>query len=525
MFDATLIPVRRALLSVSDKSGLRDLARGLDSLGIDLVSTGGTAAWLREAHLPVTDVSSLTGFPEIMEGRVKTLHPAIHGGLLGRRGIDDAVMEKHGIAPIDLLVVNLYPFERVTADPDCSLADAIANIDIGGPAMLRAAAKNHEHVIVLVDPTDYAEVLEALSHGGTSLQLRRRLAAKAYAHTARYDGLIANWLGARSERDDAEMFAPNLQLSLQRKQVLRYGENPHQSAALYVEHDLGAGTIAGARVLSGKELSYNNIADADAALECVKAFQRTPACVIVKHANPCGVALASSMREAYEHAYACDPVSAFGGIIAFNHRLDAETAQLILERQFVELVVAPEVDPAALAVFKKKPNVRLLATGEWPEHQPPSMDYKRITGGLLVQESDLDTLLLTDLKVVSNRVPDATQLRDLLFAWHVAMYVKSNAIVYARDTRTIGIGAGQMSRVISARIAAMKAAEAGLDIPGSVMASDAFFPFRDGIDAAAEVGIRAVIQPGGSMRDAEVIAAANEHDMAMVFTGVRHFRH
>jgi phosphoribosylaminoimidazolecarboxamide formyltransferase/IMP cyclohydrolase len=525
MFNSPLAPVRRALLSVSDKSGLCDLARGLDALGVHLVSTGGTAQSLRDAHLPVTEISALTGFPEIMNGRVKTLHPRVHGGLLGRRGIDDAVMSEHGIGAIDLLVVNLYPFETVTSRPDCSIAEGIENIDVGGPAMLRAAAKNHESVITLCDPADYAEVLDALAHGGTQLELRRRLAAKAFAHTATYDGRVATWLGARTQAEANESFAPNLHLAYERKRLLRYGENPHQAAALYVERNAARGTIATAQVLAGKDLSYNNIADADAALECVKAFQRTPACVIVKHANPCGVALGASVREAYDHAYACDPVSAFGGIIAFNHRLDAVTALRILERQFVEVVIAPSVDEAALAVFGSKPNVRVLATGEWPESSPAAVDYKRIAGGMLAQDADRDTLMLTDLKVVSKRVPDAEELRDLLFAWHVAMYVKSNAIVYARDSRTIGIGAGQMSRVISARIASIKAGEAGIGVPGSVMASDAFFPFRDGIDTAAEAGIRAVIQPGGSMRDAEVIAAADEHDMAMVFTGVRHFRH
>ncbi|GAA0719109.1 bifunctional phosphoribosylaminoimidazolecarboxamide formyltransferase/IMP cyclohydrolase [Dokdonella soli] len=525
MFDATLAPVRRALLSVSDKTGLIDLARGLDALGVALISTGGTAKALREAGLPVTDVATLTGFPEIMDGRVKTLHPIVHGGLLGRRGTDDAVMASHGIAPIDLLVVNLYPFEQVTAAPDCTLADAIENIDIGGPAMLRAAAKNHEHVAVAVDPTDYAEVLEALAHGGTSIGLRRRLAAKTYAHTSRYDGLVATWLGTHGDVEKPEAFAPSLRLAFECKQSLRYGENPHQGAALYVEQNLPRGTVAGARVLAGKELSYNNIADADAALECVKAFRKTPACVIVKHANPCGVALGTDLAQAYERAYACDPVSAFGGIIAFNHTLDAATAKSILARQFVEVIVAPEFDKDAIAAIAAKPNVRVLATGEWDELPPPAFDYKRIAGGLLVQDADRDTLLLSDLKVVSKRAPDAAELHDLLFAWHVAMFVKSNAIVYARGGRTIGIGAGQMSRVISAKIAAIKAAEAKLEVPGSVMASDAFFPFRDGIDAAAQAGIRAVIQPGGSMRDAEVIAAADEHGMAMVFTGVRHFRH
>jgi len=434
-------------------------------------------------------------------------------------------MAQHEIAPIDLLIVNLYPFEATTARPDCTLGDAIENIDIGGPAMLRGAAKNHEHVAVVVDPADYAELLEALSHGGTNLTLRRRLAAKAYAHTARYDGLIANWLGARPDGERIDPFAPALHLAFDLKQTLRYGENPHQGGALYVERNTPAGTVATARVLAGKELSFNNIADADAALECVKAFRKTPACVIVKHANPCGVALGADLREAYDRAYACDPVSAFGGIIAFNRPLDAQTATAILQRQFVEVVIAPDVDEAAIAAFAAKPNVRLLASGPWDENALSSMDFKRIAGGLLVQDTDRDTLLMTDLSVVSKRVPDAEELRDLLFAWHVAMYVKSNAIVYARDGRTIGIGAGQMSRVVSAKIAAMKATEAGLEVRGCGMASDAFFPFRDGIDTAAQAGIRAVIQPGGSMRDAEVIEAADEHDMAMVFTGVRHFRH
>ncbi|HOV56668.1 MAG TPA: bifunctional phosphoribosylaminoimidazolecarboxamide formyltransferase/IMP cyclohydrolase [Rhodanobacteraceae bacterium] len=526
MFDATLVPVRRALLSVSDKTKLVDLARGLDVLGVSLLSTGGTARLLREAGLVVTEVSQVTGFPEIMDGRVKTLHPRIHGGLLGRRGTDDAVMAQHGIAPIDLLVVNLYPFEQAVAKPDCSLGEAIENIDVGGPAMLRAAAKNHEHVAVATDPDDYAEILESLhQRHGTVLALRRRLAAKAFAHTARYDGLIANWLGARTGDAGADTFAPSLHLSLTRASTLRYGENPHQSAALYLETPTPRGVVATARVLAGKELSFNNLADADAALECVKAFGNTPACVIVKHANPCGVALGETPLLAYERAYACDPTSAFGGIIAFNRPLDAGMARSILERQFVEVVIAPEVEPAALDALAKKPNVRVLASGAWPAHAPHALDFKRIAGGLLVQDADRDTLMLSDLQVVSKRVPSAEELRDLLFAWHVAMYVKSNAIVYARSGQTVGIGAGQMSRVVSARIAAMKAEEAGLQVRGSVMASDAFFPFRDGIDAAAAAGIRAVIQPGGSMRDAEVIAAADEHDMAMVFTGVRHFRH
>ncbi|HET7778675.1 MAG TPA: bifunctional phosphoribosylaminoimidazolecarboxamide formyltransferase/IMP cyclohydrolase [Rudaea sp.] len=526
MSENSLQPVRRALISVSDKTGLIELAGSLDALGISLISTGGTARTLRDAGLQVTEVSEVTGFPEIMGGRVKTLHPRIHGGLLGRRGVDNKVMHEHGIEPIDLLVVNLYPFETITSAPDCSYEEAIENIDIGGPAMLRAAAKNQDHVTVVVDPGDYAELIQTLAERqATSWSLRRRLAAKAFAHTARYDGLIANWLGTHADSDHVEQFPPQLNLNYARRALLRYGENPHQGAALYLEAHPPAGIVATSRVLAGKELSYNNIADADAALECVKAFHKTPACVIVKHANPCGVALGASAAEAYEHAYATDPVSAFGGIIAFNQPLDAATAGAILERQFVEVVIAPEVDNAALALFSKKPNVRVLAFGTFADQPETVLDFKRIAGGLLVQEADRDTLMMTDLKIVSQRVPDASELHDLLFAWHVAMFVKSNAIVYARGGRTIGIGAGQMSRVISAKIAALKAAEAKLEVRGSVMASDAFFPFRDGIDAAAEAGIRAVIQPGGSMRDADVIAAADEHGMAMVFTGVRHFRH
>ncbi len=526
MADSNIVPVRRALLSVSDKNGLIELARGLDAHDVVLISTGGTARALRDAGLPVTDVSDITGFPEIMDGRVKTLHPKIHGGLLGRRGVDDLVMTNYDIDRIDLLVVNLYPFERTTASPDCTMDEAVENIDIGGPAMLRAAAKNHERVTAVVDPADYGTLLEALHRDeGTTLEFRRRLAAKVFAHTSSYDGMIANWLGARGDSEQIEQFPPTLHLDFKRQSILRYGENPHQNGALYIERNVAAGTVGGARVLGGKELSYNNIADADAALECVKAFEKTPACVIVKHANPCGVAIGKTALDAYSKAFETDPVSAFGGIIAFNQPLDGETARAIVDKQFVELVIAPEVSDEAQAAFASKPNVRVLACGVWPEQPPRAFEFKRIAGGLLVQDSDRDTLLLSDLKVVSKRVPDATELRDLLFAWHVAMYVKSNAIVYARDGRTIGIGAGQMSRVDSAKIAGIKAADAKLDIKDSVMASDAFFPFRDGIDAAAADGIRAVIQPGGSMRDKEAIAAADEYGMAMVFTGVRHFRH
>ncbi len=521
---ADRLPVRRALLSVSDKTGVLELARALVALQVELLSTGGTAKALREAGIPVRDVSEITRFPEIMDGRVKTLHPAIHGGLLGRSGTDDAVMAEHGIAPIDLLVVNLYPFAATVAGPGCSYDEAIENIDIGGPAMLRAAAKNHARVSVVVDPAQYPVLLEALQSGGSTLAQRRGFAAGAYAHTAAYDGQVAQWLSLRAADPAAPRDWPqSFNLSLDLASALRYGENPHQRGALYVERNAAMGTVARARFLQGKELSYNNLADADAALECVKAFD-APACVIVKHANPCGVAVADDLLTAYDRAYAVDPTSAFGGIIAFNRPLDAATATEILKRQFVEVVLAPDIAADALPLFAKKPNVRVLAVGAL-DARPAGQEYKRIAGGLLVQDADSDSLAATDLKVVSQRPPSATEMADLLFAWKVAMYVKSNAIVYARDLQTVGIGAGQMSRVVSARIAGLKATEARLAVPGSVMASDAFFPFRDGIDAAAGAGIVAVIQPGGSMRDNEVIAAADEHGMAMVFTGRRHFRH
>ncbi len=518
-------PIRRALISVSDKQGLIELARTLSAHQVEILSTGGSAKALREAGIAVIDVSQHTGFPEIMDGRVKTLHPKIHGGLLGRSGLDDVVMHNHGIDPIDLLVVNLYPFAAVVAKDDCSFDDAIENIDIGGPAMLRAAAKNHARVTVLVDPQDYARLSPALAEGGFNAAERRTLSAKAFAHTAGYDGRVASYLSARAENPEApEPFPPAFTISLQRGEALRYGENPHQAAALYLEDPIPAGSIAAATILQGKTLSFNNLADADAALSAVLAFEDA-ACVIVKHANPCGVATSSDLSEAYERAYATDPVSAFGGIIAFNRPLDGRTAKTIVERQFVEVLIAPAFDASALAALASKPNVRVLSVGETPASSTTALDYKRISGGLLVQQADQDQLLPRDLRVVSQRQPSAQELLDLMFAWKVAMYVKSNAIVYARDGRTIGIGAGQMSRVVSAEIAGWKAHQANLVVPGSALASDAFFPFRDGIDAAAKAGIRAVIQPGGSMRDAEVIAAADEHGIAMVFTGVRHFRH
>lgn len=518
-------PIRRALLSVSDKTGIVDFARELARRGVEILSTGGTAKLLSDSGITVTEVSSHTGFPEIMAGRVKTLHPKVHGGLLGRRGIDDAVMAEHGIAPIDLLAVNLYPFEQTVAKADCTLADAIENIDIGGPAMLRAAAKNHAAVTLLVEPSDYQRVLEEMdaSDNATSDALRFELAAKGYAHTAHYDGTIAAFLSRIRSGGERAAYPDVLSLQFHKLQDLRYGENPHQKAAFFADRSMPSGTVAGARQLQGKALSYNNIADVDAALECVKQFD-SPACVIVKHANPCGVATATSILEAYDKAFTTDPTSAFGGIIAFNQMLDIETARSIFDRQFVEVIIAPGVTADALDVLRGKPNVRVMDCGRL-DSSVPGPDLKRVNGGLLVQDADTRMIDEMQLKIVSNRAPDDAELRDLMFCWKVAKFVKSNAIVYAREGVTVGVGAGQMSRVYSARIAAIKAADAGLKVKGSVMASDAFFPFRDGIDSAAEVGITAVIQPGGSIRDDEVIHAANEHDMAMVFTGVRHFRH
>ena len=524
------VSIRRALLSVSDKAGVVELATHLSAAGIELLSTGGTFAALRDVGLPVTEVSKHTGSPEIMDGRVKTLHPKIHGGILGRRGTDDAVMAEQQIAPIDLVVVNLYPFRETIARDDVTDELAIENIDIGGPAMLRAAAKNHSDVWVVVDPEDYAEVIKAIGAGGSSFKQRRLAALKAYQHTASYDSAVANYLlgcemeEANDDGDTSLVLPDSYSLSFSKKLEMRYGENPHQRAAFYVEDQPPAGTIACFEQLQGKALSYNNIADTDAALECVKVFS-DPACVIVKHANPCGVACGASPLAAYELAFATDTTSAFGGIIAFNRPLDGSTLEAILERQFVEVVIAPEVKADAREVAERKKNVRLLQTGAFPQQSAKFRDFKRVGGGLLVQDADQTALVDADLKVATQRTPSQQELVDLVFAWKVAWFVKSNAIVYARNEQTIGVGAGQMARVISARIAAMKAEEEGLPVPGSVMASDAFFPFRDSIDAAAEAGIRAIIQPGGSMRDAEVIAAADEHDIAMVLTGMRHFRH
>ena len=516
-----MFKVRRALVSVSDKHGLIPFVEGLVAMGVEVLSTGGTCRTLRDAGIQVVEVSEKTGFPEIMDGRVKTLHPTIHGGLLGRRGTDDDVMQEHDIEPIDLLVVNLYPFEQTIARADATIDDAIENIDIGGPAMIRAASKNHDGVAVVVEPADYDAILTDLKSGELSLEKRRRLAAKAYAHTASYDTAITRYLST-SLGDDA--LGERYLYAGRRAETLRYGENPHQKAAFYTDQQPPAGSLAAARQIQGKALSYNNIADSDAALECVKQFA-APACVIVKHANPCGVAVAEDLLSAYNKAFATDPTSAFGGIIAFNRPLCEATAAAIIDRQFVEVIVAPSVDSAALEVIAAKKNVRVLETGEWPATPAASVELKKVSGGLLVQDSDTGVITADDLKVVTERVPTPAQIEDMLFAWTIVKYVKSNAIIFCKDKKTIGVGAGQMSRVYSTRIAAIKAADENLDVGGSVMASDAFFPFRDGIDSAAETGIAAIIQPGGSMRDDEVIAAANEHGLAMVFTGMRHFRH
>ena len=512
----------RALISVSDKTNVADLAKSLIKLDIELLSTGGTAAALRQEGIAVTDVSQVTGFPEIMDGRVKTLHPLIHGGLLGRRDHDEQIMLEHGIKPIDLLIVNLYPFEATVSEPDCSRANAIENIDIGGPAMIRAAAKNHEFVAVIVDPADYKDIVAELNTGDVSLSTdtRRRLARKAFAHTAIYDAAISNYL---NEEDAENRFPQTYPLSLKKQSELRYGENPHQQAALYKLPKHITGTVISAQQHQGKSLSYNNIADADAALKCVNALEKI-ACVIVKHANPCGVGIGTSSRDAYEKAYATDPTSAFGGIIALNNIVDAELANTIIDRQFLEVMVAPEFTRDALEAFAKKPNIRVLETGSLAPPQP-TLRVQQIEGGLLVQDSDISSLDRAALKVVTDRKPDDRELSDAILAWEIARFVKSNAIVYCKNNATVGVGAGQMSRVMSAKIAAWKAEEAGLDVTGAAMASDAFFPFRDGIDIAAEHGISVVIQPGGSMRDDEVIGAANEHGMAMLFTATRHFFH
>jgi phosphoribosylaminoimidazolecarboxamide formyltransferase/IMP cyclohydrolase len=524
-----LLKPRRALLSVSDKSGIVELATALAARGIELLSTGGTFKLLREKGVAVTEVSAHTGFPEMMDGRVKTLHPKIHGGLLGRRGTDDAVMAEHGIAPIDILVLNLYPFEATVARPDHTFEDAIENIDIGGPAMLRSAAKNHADVAVVTKSSQYAELLAELDReGGIGKATRFKLAVAAFNGVAAYDAAISDYLSAIEADGSRAPFPGQANLRFEKVMDLRYGENPHQSAAFYRDLNPLPGTLGTFQQLQGKELSYNNIGDADAAWECVRSFVK-PACVIVKHANPCGVAVSlDGIGQAYELAYQTDPTSAFGGIIAFNREVDAATASVMVGRQFIEVLLAPSYSAEALEVLKTKANVRVL---QIPLNSGPNGDahnsheLKRVGSGLLIQTADTRMITEAELKVVTKRAPTEAELHDLIFAWKVAKFVKSNAIVYARNRQTIGVGAGQMSRVYSARIAGIKAADEKLVVAGSVMASDAFFPFRDGIDAAAKAGIVAVIQPGGSMRDNEVIAAADEAGMAMVFTGVRHFRH
>lgn len=524
-------PVRRALLSVSDKAGIVEFAQALSQRGVELLSTGGTARLLADAGLPVTEVSDYTGFPEMMDGRVKTLHPKVHGGILGRRGQDDEIMAQHQIAPIDMVVVNLYPFAETVAREGCSLEDAVENIDIGGPTMVRSAAKNHKDVAIVVKSSDYQAIVAELDANDNSLTFETRfdLAIKAFEHTAAYDSTIANYFGSMVPAYHGESTTPSgrfprtLNLNFIKKQDMRYGENSHQQAAFYIEEEIKEASVATAQQLQGKALSYNNIADTDAALECVKEFSE-PACVIVKHANPCGVAVGDSVLEAYERAYKTDPTSAFGGIIAFNRELDEATAQAIISRQFVEVIIAPSASDAALKITAAKQNVRVLTCGAW-QQRVAGLDFKRVNGGLLVQDRDLGMVDRSQLRVVSKRQPSEQELRDALFCWKVAKFVKSNAIVYARDNMTVGIGAGQMSRVYSAKIAGIKAGDEGLEVKGCAMASDAFFPFRDGIDAAAAVGVSCVIQPGGSIRDDEVIAAADEHGIAMIFTDMRHFRH
>ena len=511
--------IKRALISVSDKTGITQFAQSLVSLNIEILSTGGTAKLLKEQGIPVIEVSDFTGFPEIMAGRVKTLNPLIHGGILARRGVDEGVMIENDIKPIDLVVVNLYPFQDTVSRPECSFEDAIENIDIGGPAMLRSSAKNHKSVTVIVDSSDFQLVLDELNaSGNTSLKTRKKLALKTFEHTAQYDGAIANYLG---EEEDG--FSNTLNFQFTKSQALRYGENPHQRAAFYTDSNLEEVSIANSKQIQGKPLSYNNLADADAALQCVRDFDE-PSCVIIKHANPCGVASRKDILRAYQSAYQTDPTSAFGGIIAFNRELDIATAEVIINQQFVEVIIAPKINIATLKILAKKENIRVLECGELGKPKT-TFDFKKVSGGLLVQDNDIELINVDNLKCVTTIKPSDSEMNDLIFAWKVAKSVKSNAIVYVKNQMTIGIGAGQMSRIYSAKIAGIKAADENLEVEGSVMASDAFFPFRDGIDAAAKAGISSIIHPGGSMRDDEVIAAANEHGISMIFTGIRHFKH
>lgn len=524
-----LQPINRALISVSDKTGIVEFAKALSARNVEILSTGGTFKLLSEQGVPAIEVADYTGFPEMMDGRVKTLHPKIHGGILARRGQDDEAMASQDINPIDLVVVNLYPFKETVAKPDCNLADAIENIDIGGPTMVRSAAKNNAWVSIVVNHSDYSEILNEIDQGGTTAKTRFNLALKAFEHTAAYDGMIANYLGSINQEqeilttENRDEFPGTLNKQFILSEKMRYGENPHQSAAFYIDPDANEASVSTATQIQGKALSYNNVADTDAALETVKCFSE-PACVIVKHANPCGVAVGNNILDAYNQAFKTDPTSAFGGIIAFNRELDLVTVEQIIDRQFVEVIIAPAISQEAAEALKIKVNVRVLICGQWAQ-SIAGWDYKKVNGGLLVQQRDMGIITASDLKIVTKKQPSAKEVEDLIFAWNVCKFVKSNAIVFAKDGMTVGIGAGQMSRVYSTKIARIKAADENLVVEGSVMASDAFFPFRDGLDAAAEAGISAVIQPGGSMRDNEVIAAADEHGIAMVFTAMRHFRH
>ncbi len=529
--DQLFRPIKRALISVSDKNGIVEFAQSQAASGIEILSTVSTARLLGSNGVKVTEVSDYTKFPEMMDGRLKTLHPLIHGGLLGRRGIDDEVMQEHGILPIDLVCVNLYPFAKTVGNPNCTLEKAIENIDIGGPTMVRAAAKNHKDVAIVVNSKDYDRVLAEMdaNDGCLSYATRFDLAIAAFEHTAAYDGMIANYFGRLApdygiaEENAERTFPRTLNQQFIKLQGMRYGENPHQKAAFYKETGFNGVSIVTAKQLQGKELSYNNISDTDAAIECVREFD-SPCCVIVKHANPCGVALGSTLTEAYERAFACDSESAFGGIIAFNRPLDGDTAKAIVDRQFCEVIVAPEVSEEAKVQVARKKNIRLLETGEL-KHTPPRLDMKKVHGGLLVQEADTKVINESELEVVTKRQPTADEIKELLFAWRVCKYTKSNAIVYTKNKPTLGIGCGQPSRVFSARIDSLRAEDAKLPLEGAALASDAFFPFRDGVDAAAAAGIKCIIQPGGSIRDPEVIQAADEHGIAMIFTHMRHFRH
>ena len=518
--------ISRVLISVSDKTGVINFAQSLDAKGIEILSTGGTYRLIKENGINVREVSDYTGFPEMMDGRVKTLHPKIHGGILGRRGTDDKVMNDHNILNIDMVVVNLYPFETTVADPNCDLSNAIENIDIGGPTMVRSAAKNYNDVTVIVNNSDYGVVLEELDKkdGCTTYETRYSMMLKAFEHTAAYDGMIANYFGSRNSDNKKSLFPNTYNIQLIKAQEMRYGENPHQNAAFYKEKNTNQSSVASAIQLQGKELSYNNIADTDAALECVRQFNK-PACVIVKHANPCGAAIANDANAAYDLAFSTDPESAFGGIIALNRELDEKTAMNICSRQFVEVIIAPNITDQAKHIIASKKNVRLLVCGEIDRGKSQGFDFKRVNSGLLIQNKDNMMVTRDDLKIVTKKIPTDEEFEEMIFAWKIAKMVKSNAIVYTKNNRTIGVGAGQMSRINSARIAGIKADHAGLKVKGSIMAADAFFPFRDGIDNAGKIGISCVIQPGGSVRDEEVIAAANEHNIAMVFTGIRHFRH